>query len=54
VSRERALVVSRVRIEKYDENMDLVDIHESKTPNISSDELNEGIRNKNIKKEPKK
>lgn len=34
MAKERVVVVSRVRIEKYDENMELFDVHESKVPEI--------------------
>lgn len=48
MSREKALIISRVRIEKYDENMELTDVHESKVPNITSEELNSGIKKEDI------
>jgi hypothetical protein len=53
MSRERALVISRVRIEKYDIDMNLVDIHESKVPTITSKEINNGIKEKDKKKDKK-
>lgn len=43
---EKALVVSRVRIEKYDEDMNLVDVHESRVPEEEREVLPE---NPNIK-----
>jgi len=34
LSREKVMISSRVRIEKYNDVMELTDVHESKVPNL--------------------